>query len=191
MLLIIALFAMLLVVAFFRKPGIPFFSIVSFSNRQNKLTAIGAKLYVVAAIMLVLGMLSSFVHPKPKNLPDAKMALNSGEGKLNGEEAIQAGSDSDRKMAEYAALTQQFSISAETLTSMMETNGMAESRLELCNSFMEGGMMDWRADQELHRLRIAVRDCHNIVINLCSEAGPEDAGSCSEYKARTASFDYR
>ena len=73
---------------------------------------------------------------------------------------------------------------------MMPTNGMAESRLELCNSFVEGGMMDWKADHSTHRLRIAVRDCHNIVLGLCREAQAGDAGYCSAYKQQTAGFDY-
>lgn len=96
----------------------------------------------------------------------------------------------DLKRAQFNVLVLQFKMSAEALASMMPTNGMADSRLELCNSFVEGGMMDWKADQSMHRLRVAVRDCHNIVLGLCREGNAEDALQCSAYKSQTAGYEY-
>lgn len=182
MLLTLALIGMLLVLAICRKPGIPFFTVIHFSNRHAKLTSTGAKLYVVAAAMIVLGFVASLVHPRTTELTEHAETVDSSANTTVSEE--------DRKLALYRALMWQFSISAETLASMMPANGMAESRLELCNSFVEAGTMDWKQDHSVHRLRSAVRDCHHVVLDLCREAGPEDAAHCSAYKRRTEQFDY-
>lgn len=149
----------------------------------------GTKFYLAAAILIVVGTVSLFSSPGDVDSAAATPAMNSGAREASVEGGARETS-SDLETAKFGVLTQQFTMSAETLASMMPTNGMAESRLELCNSFIEGGMMDWKADRSTHRLRIAVRDCHNIVIGLCREAQAEDAGYCSAYKKQTAGFDY-
>jgi hypothetical protein len=74
---------------------------------------------------------------------------------------------------------------AETMASIMPTNGMAEGQMEICNSFMQGGLIDYKADRDLQRLHVAVRDCHQIVLKACAESTPANGGHCEEYKVNT------
>lgn len=187
MLLIFALFTMLLVVAVFRKPGIPFFSVVSVFNCKSKLTGLGAKLYLAASVLVIAGILSSFSSSKTMH-PSTPEPARKEQQAVAGNDARQA--SADRTRDELETLTTKFTISAGTLASLMETNGMAESRLELCNSFFETGMSFWKTDHNLQQLRVAVRDCHHVVIGLCSENGAEDAAVCARYRSTTAGAHY-
>lgn len=186
MFLIIALFAMLLVVGVFRKPGIPFFSFVTVFNRKSKLTDLGAKLYLGATVLLVTALLLSWSSPKSVEVSNPEPVLE--QQASAGDHADE--SRADRKQDELANLTTKFTISAGTLASLMDTNGMAESRLELCSSFLETGMSFWRTDQNLQPLRVAVRDCHQVVNSLCNEDSPADAPVCARYRETTAGVHY-
>ena len=187
MLLIFALFTILLVVAVFRKPGIPFFSVVTVFNCKSKLTDLGAKLYLAASVLLIAGILSSFSSSKTVH-PSRPEPARQEQQTVAGNDGPQAGAD--RTQDELENLTTKFTISAGTLASLMETNGMAESRLELCNSFIKTGMSFWKTDHNLQQLRVAVRDCHQLVSGLCSENGPGDAAVCARYRSTTAGAHY-
>jgi hypothetical protein len=60
MLLIIGAIGLMFTIGQFRKPGIPFFSVVTIFNRKEKLTETGSKVYIVffsiAAIGIVLNL---------------------------------------------------------------------------------------------------------------------------------------
>lgn len=60
MLLIFGAIGILVTIGRFRKPGIPFFSLVTIFNRNEKLMDTGAKAYVVFFAIAVIGIALSF-----------------------------------------------------------------------------------------------------------------------------------
>lgn len=60
MLLIIGGIGVLVTIGKFRKPGIPFFSLITIFNRKEKLTATGATAYVLFFSIAVIGIILNF-----------------------------------------------------------------------------------------------------------------------------------
>lgn len=58
---------LMLTFSFCRKPDVNFFSFITFFNRKEKLTDIGAKLYVVFCIMIIAGLMIGRISRGPEH----------------------------------------------------------------------------------------------------------------------------
>ena len=181
---------MLLVMGTCRRPGVPFWSFISFTNRKTKLTDTGGKLYIAVCLLIMAGAVAQFARPGHVAGPAASRdAMHDIE--QAGSAAQETLSADEYKLAQFNVEVREIAISSELIASFIPVTDYAGSFLETCSEYSRRGMDEWKSNGRFDRMQDAAKQCRNAALNLCTSPLPSEQHLCTDFLRHTQNMGNR